>query len=580
MSSQESGAESELENDISVESIKTIASSNGITKLNDEALQFLLDDVNFRLKEVSQEALKFMRKAKRRKLSSSDFDNSLRVRNVEPLCGFLSSEFIPFRFTSGGGRDLYYYDDPEIELSKIIGTPLPRLPLDISLKAHWLSVEGVQPAIPENPPPVTHEQQSKDVMDKTPKMKLKDTTVISTASTTKQKPVKTTTAATSKTDSKWSAMPNVSATAAPDKLKPLVTHELSVEQQLYYKEVTEACVGSSEAKRAEALQSLSTDPGLYQMLPRFCTFIAEGVKVNVAQHNMALLIYLMRMVKALLDNSSLFLEKYLHELIPAVATCVISRQVCAKPESDNHWALREFGSKLLSQICRTFSTTTNNIQQRITKTLCKALQNVKAPLATHYGAIAGLAEMGTEVLKVLVVPFLKTEGKLIKIALSGSDPREKSAAEHLQAIILKQLPTTIFQMRPSQEKLEQFEKEFGHLGPEIYKRVSQLRQTIMTAAAKSGQRPLLTSPSGSKQVILKLMIPNSQTSSGSTPTTPTTPSTPLTPSTSAISISRSIISPSVSAVSVKPPLTSPSSVSISSNPTTPTSSISIPKKAP
>lgn len=54
MSSQESGAESELENDISVESIKTIASSYGITKLNDEALQFLLDDVNFRLKEVSQ----------------------------------------------------------------------------------------------------------------------------------------------------------------------------------------------------------------------------------------------------------------------------------------------------------------------------------------------------------------------------------------------------------------------------------------------------------------------------------------------------------------------------------------------
>lgn len=571
MSSQESGAESELENDITVESIKTIASSYGITKLNDEALQFLLDDVNFRLKEISQEALKFMHKAKRRKLSSSDFDNSLRLRNVEPLCGFLSSEFIPFRFASGGGRDLFYYDDPEIELSKIIGTPLPRLPLDISLKAHWLSVEGVQPAIPENPPPVSHELQSKDVMEKTPKMKLKDNTVSSTAST-KSTAVKTITAATSKTDSKWLATSILSTTAASDKLKPLVTHELSVEQQLYYKEVTEACVGSSEAKRAEALQSLSSDPGLYQMLPRFCTFIAEGVKVNVAQHNMALLIYLMRMVKALLDNSSLFLEKYLHELIPAVATCVISRQVCAKPETDNHWALREFGSKLLSQMCRMFSTTTNNIQQRITKTLCKALQNAKAPLATHYGAIAGLAEMGTEVLKVLVVPFLKTEGQLIKYALSGNDPREKSAAEHLQAIILKQLPTTIFQMRPSHDKPEQFDKEYGYLGPAIYTKVSQLRQTIMTAAAKSGQRP----SSGSKQVILKLMIPNS--TPGSAPTTPTTPSTPLTPSSSVISISRSL--PSTAVVSVKPLLKSPSAVSIFSHPATLTTSTSSLNKAP
>lgn len=60
----------------------------------------------------------------------------------------------------------------------------------------------------------------------------------------------------------------------------------------------------------EALQSLACDPGLHEMLPRMCTFISEGVKVNVVQNNLALLIYLMRMVKALLDNQSLYLEKY------------------------------------------------------------------------------------------------------------------------------------------------------------------------------------------------------------------------------------------------------------------------------
>lgn len=37
---------------------------------------------------------------------------------------------------------------------------------------------------------------------------------------------------------------------APLRLKPRSVHELSVEQQLYYKEITEACVGSCEAKRA------------------------------------------------------------------------------------------------------------------------------------------------------------------------------------------------------------------------------------------------------------------------------------------------------------------------------------------
>ena len=37
-------------------------------------------------------------------------------------------------------------------------------------------------------------------------------------------------------------------------VKQLAKHELSVEQQLYYKEITEACVGSDESRRAEALQ--------------------------------------------------------------------------------------------------------------------------------------------------------------------------------------------------------------------------------------------------------------------------------------------------------------------------------------
>lgn len=33
------------------------------------------------------------------------------------------------------------------------------------------------------------------------------------------------------------------------KLKTLIPHDLSIEQQIYYKEITEACVGSDEPKR-------------------------------------------------------------------------------------------------------------------------------------------------------------------------------------------------------------------------------------------------------------------------------------------------------------------------------------------
>jgi hypothetical protein len=35
---------------------------------------------------------------------------------------------------------------------QIIEAPLPKAPLDTAVVAHWLAIEGVQPAIPENPP--------------------------------------------------------------------------------------------------------------------------------------------------------------------------------------------------------------------------------------------------------------------------------------------------------------------------------------------------------------------------------------------------------------------------------------------
>jgi transcription initiation factor TFIID subunit 6 len=64
------------------------------------------------------------------------------------------------------------------------------------------------------------------------------------------------------------------------------------------------------------------------MLPRMCTFIAEGVKVNVVQNNLALLIYLMRMVKALLDNPALYLEKYVSFMIYIIYVLIIIKILC------------------------------------------------------------------------------------------------------------------------------------------------------------------------------------------------------------------------------------------------------------
>ena len=347
---------------LSIRSIKLICESAEIGQITDEAALFMSNQVTQQLKSIIKEAEKFCFHSRRRRLLTKDIDYALKVLNMQPVLGFTCSERIPFRFATGGGHKIFYIDDKEIELADVIARfDLPKLPQDISIVSHWLAIDGVQPAIPENPPPLTKEEQRLECID--PLESLNN--------------------------------------------RPVKTRELSVEQQLYYKEITEACVGSVETKRHHALNSLAHDPGLYQMLPRLCIFILEGVRVNVVHNNLALIIYLMRMVKSLLDNPTLYLERYLHELIPTVITCIVAKQICNRPEQENHYALRDFASKLLANICKTYNTSTNCLQTRVTRLLCKKLDDPNLPLSSVYGCISALCELGPEVQQTLLVKRLK-----------------------------------------------------------------------------------------------------------------------------------------------------------------------------
>lgn len=165
---------------------------------------------------------------------------------AQPLWGFSSTHTpINFKKTQHASGNLYYIDDEEIDLARLSQAALPPIPREVSYTgqhwaptpqepqaflrdettdhssfpgyiherlneqkttAHWLAVEGVQPAIPQNPSPAELRAQ----------------------------------AASARSSGRPAAI-------GPEgtEVKPLVAHALSKELQLYFDRLTTAAAVST-----------------------------------------------------------------------------------------------------------------------------------------------------------------------------------------------------------------------------------------------------------------------------------------------------------------------------------------------
>eukprot|EP00740_Mantoniella_antarctica_P007300 CAMPEP_0181350554 /NCGR_PEP_ID=MMETSP1106-20121128/1324_1 /TAXON_ID=81844 /ORGANISM="Mantoniella antarctica, Strain SL-175" /LENGTH=503 /DNA_ID=CAMNT_0023463027 /DNA_START=148 /DNA_END=1656 /DNA_ORIENTATION=- len=358
-------------------SVKVIAETVGIENLSDEVARALAPDVEYRLREVIQDACKFMRHSKRAQLSTEDVNSSLRLRNVESLYGFPAGAG-PIAFAEVPGQPgLFYQEQTEIELKDVLASKLPRPPVAVNVVPHWLAVEGVQPLIPENPAPLPTHSLRPDIHD------LFRAPVVP-------------------------AHVGGGGAGPGSVMQAVVAHELSKELQLYFDRITAVIRGAGAGIEAPllraALASLATDAGLHQLMPYFVQFVQEEVAKSLK--NLARLRALVCTVHSLVSNPAIHAELYLHHLMPSVVTCMVAKRLSASPTED-HWSLRIQAAGTMALVCRKFGGAYPTIQPRITRTLLRAMLDAGKPLPTHFGAISGLSALGPRVVRLLILPNLK-----------------------------------------------------------------------------------------------------------------------------------------------------------------------------
>ncbi|QPG74053.1 hypothetical protein FOA43_001373 [Brettanomyces nanus] len=400
------------------DTIKDVADALGVTnQMNEEVAKNLAMDVEYRIHEILEQALKFMRHGKRKTLIVQDVDRAMKVLNLEPLYGYDVSRPLVFKEAMvGPGQNLYYVDDDEIDFEKIINQPLPKVPRFTSCTAHWLAIEGVQPTIPQNPSPAEIRQlppAQRGSMYNMLSLNNEDIALVTnpkTGITTSEQ--------------------HTESTKKEMEVKPLVKHVLSKELQLYFDKAIAALVDdSNESLKAATLESIRSDPGLHQLVPYFIQFVAETITHNL--QNIDLLTNMLMVIYSLLTNKSIYLDPYIHALMPCVLTLLLAKKIGppqgTPEELEQHLKVRELSSSLLEKIISEYGSSYNTLKPRVTRTLMRAFlsNTTKNYASTQFGAIKGMKSLGPEVIRIILVANLKNWSTLVLGHFEKSDKNRK-----------------------------------------------------------------------------------------------------------------------------------------------------------
>ncbi|KRH94702.1 Transcription initiation factor TFIID, subunit TAF6 [Pseudoloma neurophilia] len=327
----------------SKESFVTYAQSQGL-EIDDEAINILSQDIEYRVKELCQEASKFMLFSKRSKLAIEDINNALITRNVDPLFGYDPKDNLIFK-NDLLKSSIFYVPDEEIDLEEFLEQPLPKIPAAPTITAHWLAIEGVQPQVPQNP-----------IVVEKPIIKQNQLTTYTEES----------------------------------EFKNTTKHIISKELSLYYEKLLSFL--EDEEKVTLAIECLKTESGIQQLIP----YLIQNIKEKIVKYmNTEQLPNFISFYYSLLQNEFIFIDPYLHQMIPSLLTTVIGKRVKTVE-------IRKLGADAIKYVFDKYSKKYDTLGPRIIKSLTKVWLDPTKSEDSHYGALYTLSILSPYVVESVI----------------------------------------------------------------------------------------------------------------------------------------------------------------------------------
>jgi transcription initiation factor TFIID subunit 6 len=158
------------------------------------------------------------------------------------------------------------------------------------------------------------------------------------------------------------------------------------------------------------LHQLECDDGLQELVPFLVRYAQHSIYEQLAS-NTEHSVVIVRLIRALFSNPTLHLELHLHELLPALMTCVVAQSLgegiglsSNNPSNSNHWNLRQEAATTLEIGCSLFGTEYATLKARILRAICQALDVDSLP--SRYGGIVAITLFGGRAIDAFLLPLL------------------------------------------------------------------------------------------------------------------------------------------------------------------------------